>query len=186
MIHQDVVAAAKPKMEAALTHLQDELKTIRTGRVSPNVLDSVVVMYYGVKTPLKQLATVTVPDATQILVQPFDTNAINDIRMGIEESGMGFNPSDDGRMLRISVPPLTAERREELVKMIGKLAEDARISVRYGRGEAWATIQAAEKEGEISEDNRDWGRAELDKLVADHNKQIEQLMKDKEAEIRTV
>lgn len=181
-----MVNAAKPKMEAALAHFVDELKTIRTGRATASMLDSVVVSYYGTETPLKQLATITFPEPTQLLITPFDANAIGDIRLGIQQAELGFNPSDDGRTLRIVVPPLTAERREELVKKVGKIAEEARIAVRNIRGEAWEHIQKAQKDGEISEDNRDWGRAEIDKLTADYNKKIEAAVKEKEAEIRTV
>lgn len=183
---QDMVNSAKPKMEAALQHFFDELKSIRTGRVSPNILDNIMVNYYGSSTPLRSLATVTVPDATQILIQPFDTNTINDIRLAIQNSEFGFNPSDDGRILRISVPPLTAERREELVKRIGKISEATRVAIRNIRGEVWENIQKAEKNGEISEDNREYGRAEIDKLTADYNKKIETAVKDKETEVRTV
>lgn len=183
---QEMIAGVKPKMEAALTHFLDELKTLRTGRASAQVLDHIMVEYYGVPTSLKQLATITVPEATQIAIQPFDVSAIGAIRTAIEEADLGFNPSDDGRMLRIIIPPLTAERREELVKRVGKVAEAARVAVRSARGEVWEEVQNAQKAGEISEDNRDWGRAELDKLVGDFNKRIEQAVKDKEAEIRTV
>lgn len=183
---QEMVKKATPKMDAAYEHFQTELKAIRTGRVSPNILDNVVVMYYGTPTALRQLATVNVPDATQILVQPFDTNAINDLVVAIRNSDLGFNPSDDGRQIRIMVPALNAERREELVKKIGKIAEAARISVRNIRGEIWDEIQKAEKNSEISEDNRDWGRAEIDKMVVEYNKKIENASKEKETEIKTV
>lgn len=183
---QDIVNQAKPRMELAFKHYLEELKTVRTGRVSPNIFDSVMVTYYGVQTALKQLATVSVPDATQIVIQPFDSNAINDIRVAIQNSEYGFNSSDDGRVLRISVPPLNAERREDLVKKIGKISEEARVAIRNIRGEIWEEVQKAEKNAEISEDNRDWGRAELDKLAGEFNKKIETEMKEKEAEVRVV
>ncbi len=183
---QDMLKAVKPKMESALAHFVEELKSIRTGRASSSILDSVVVSYYGVPTPLKALATVTIPDATQILVQPFDVTAIEAIRKGIQEAELGLNPSDDGRMLRLSVPPLTSERREEYVKRIGKMAEAARITVRNMLGDTWEAIQKAQKDTLISEDNRDWGRAEIDNLADEFKKKIEETTKAKEVEIRTV
>lgn len=183
---QEMVEKAKPKMEGAYSRFIDELRTVRIGRASANMLDQVVVSYYGNQTPLKALATIMVPDATQIVVQPFDIGAIHEIRTAITDADLGFNPSDDGRTIRISVPPLTAERREDLVKIVGKIAEAARVSVRTIRGDIWEHIQEAEKKGEISEDNRDWGRKEIDQLTAEYNKKIETVVKEKEAEIRTV
>jgi ribosome recycling factor len=178
--------AAKPKMEAALQHFTEELKTVRTGRANSQMLDAVMVSYYGTLTPLRQMATISVPEATQLLVQPFDAGSLADIRMAVEQAQLGFSLSDDGRVLRIGIPPLTAERRDEMVKKVGKLAEEARISVRTARGEAWENIQESQKRGEITEDNRDWGRDEIDKLVAEFNKKIEEVAKEKEVELRTV
>ena len=183
---QSLVAGAKPKMEAAITHFTGDLKSVRTGRANAQILDPVMVSYYGTQTPLRQMATVSVPEPTQLLVQPYDVNALGDIRLGVEQAQLGVSLSDDGRTLRISIPPLTSERREELIKRIGKLAEEARISIRSARGDAWEHIQKAQKEGEISEDNRDWGRDEIDKMTAEYNKKVEELTKEKEVELRTV
>jgi ribosome recycling factor len=183
---QQMVAAAKPKMEAAIAHFVEELKTVRTGRANPAMLDGVMVSAYGSQMPLKQVATVASPEPQQLLVQPFDTSLMGDIRTGIMQAELGFNPSDDGRALRIIIPPLNAERREELVKKVGKMAEQTRISLRNVRGETWDHIQKAQREAVISEDNRDWGRDEIDKVTAEFNKKVEELVKEKEAEIRTV
>jgi ribosome recycling factor len=183
---QQMVAAAKPKMEAAIAHFTEELKTVRTGRANPAMLDGVMVSAYGSQMPLKQVATITSPEPQQLLVQPFDMGLLNDIRTAIMQAELGFNPSDDGRTLRIVIPALTAERREELVKRVGKMAEQTRISLRNIRGEIWEQIQKAQKEGQISKDNRDWGRDEIDKLTGEFNKKVEELVKEKEAEIRTV
>lgn len=181
-----LAGAAKPKMEAALAHFAEELKAVRTGRANAQILDSVVVSYYGTMTPLRQMATISVPEATQLVVQPFDANSLGDIRLGIEQAELGINMSDDGRVIRLSIPALTEERREEMVKKVGKLAEEARISIRSARGEAWEKIQESQKSGEISEDNRDWGRDELDKQTAEYNKKVEELVKAKEVELRTI
>lgn len=183
---QQLVTSAKPGMDAAVAHFTDELKTIRTGRANAAMLDGVMVTAYGSQMPLKQVATVTTPEPQQLSVQPFDAGLLGDIRTAIQQADLGLNPSDDGRVLRIIIPPLTSERREELIKKVGKLAEQARISIRNVRGEVWDKIQKAQKNGEISEDNREWGRGEIDKITAEYNRQIEELVKEKEGEIRTV
>ncbi len=180
------VSALKPKMEAAITHFSGELKTVRTGRANAAILDGITVSYYGTMTPLRGMANITVPEPTQLLVQPFDASALNDIRQAIEIAQLGLSLSDDGRNLRISIPPLTTERREELIKRVGKMAEEARISIRGIRGDLWEQLQEVEKQGVISEDNREWGRSELDKVTGEYNKKVEELTKEKEAELRTV
>lgn len=173
-------------MEAAIEHFKAELKTIRTGRANAQILDTVSVSYYGSFTPLKQMATTSVPEPTQILVQPFDIHALGDIRAAIEQAQLGVSLSDDGRVIRLIVPPLTTERREEMVKKIGKLAEDTRISLRSARGEAWEEAQKLQKTGVITEDNRDWARDSLDKLVKEYNDKIEGLAEEKAEEVRTI
>lgn len=183
---EQMVSGAKPKMEATFEYFIDELKTIRTGRASSQMLDSVIVSYYGTNTPLKALATLTVPEATQILIQPFDASAVKDIVTAIRESGLGFNPSDDGRVIRVTIPPLTAERREDMVKFVGKMGEEARITIRQIRGKIWDEIQKSQQDGVITEVNRDFGRDEIDKITAEYNKKIEDAIKEKETEIRTV
>ena len=154
---------------------------MRTGRASAQMLDGIVVTYYGTPTPLKALATVNAPEPSQILIQPFDANAIKAIREAIVEAELGFNPSDDGRVLRISVPPLTGERREELIKRAGKMLEAAKIAVRNVRGEVWEHIQKLQKDGEISEDLRDQGRGDVDELTAEYNKKLETATKEKKS-----
>lgn len=183
---QPMVAAARPKMDAAITHLAEELKTIRTGRANAAMLDTVMVSAYGSQMPLKQVASVTSPEPQQLMIQPFDAGLIGEIRTAIVQADLGFNPSDDGRALRIVIPALTTERREELIKKVGKIAEETRISLRNVRGEIWEEIQKAQKAGEISEDNREWGRDEIDKITAEYNKKVEEHVKEKEAEIRHV
>jgi ribosome recycling factor len=183
---QDMVSAARPKMDAALAHFAEELKTIRTGRANAAMLDGIMVNAYGSMMPLKQVATVATPEPQQLFIQPFDAGLIPDIRTAIVQADMGFNPSDDGRSLRIIIPALTADRRDELVKKVGKMAEETRISLRNVRGDVWEHIQKAQKAAEISEDNRDWGRDEIDKVTAEYNKKVEEEVKAKEAEIRTI
>lgn len=182
----ELIAKAGPKMGVTFEHLQNELKTLRTGRATSSMLDSILVPYYGTPTPLKAMATVTVPDAAQLLISPFDTSAVKTIREAIVLADLGFNPSDDGRTLRISIPPLTAERREELVKRAGKLAEGGKIALRNIRGDVWDEIQKRQKAGEFSEDQRDDGRERIDKLTGEYNKKVDTLLKEKEIDIRTV
>jgi ribosome recycling factor len=171
-----MVGAAKPKMQAALEHFLNELKTVRTGRASATMVEHVMVSYYGTMTPLKALATLTVPEATQITIQPFDQAAVRDI----------VNPTDDGRTVRVQIPPLTAERREEMVKMVNKMSEEARIVIRQIRGKVWDDIQKGRKDSTLTEENLTWGRDEIDKITAEFNKKIEDGVKEKEVEIRTV
>ena len=181
-----MVGAAKPKMEAAMEHFRESLKSVRTGKATVQILDPVVVPYYGTQTPLRQMASMSTPEPNQILIQPFDANSIDDIRQGIQQAGLGLSLSDDGHVLRVVVPDLTSERRDQLIKQVGKMAEETRISIRNIRGETWEIIQESQKKGEISEDNRDWGRSEIDKMTADNNKKIEELAKAKEVDIRIV
>jgi len=183
---QDLISDAKPKMEAALEHFKGELKTLRTGRASAQMLDGVLVSYYGTPTPLKGVATISSPEPSQLLIQPFDVTALKDIREAIANADLGFNPSDDGRTLRIVIPALTTERREELVKKVGKMAEECRIALRNIRGDVWEHIQKLQKAAEISEDNRDWGRDQIDKQTAEFNKKVDEAAKEKETDIRTV
>jgi ribosome recycling factor len=183
---QEMVAAARPKMDAAIAHFTEELKTVRTGRANVAMLDGVTVSAYGSMVPLKQIASVMAPEPQQLLIQPYDTSQLADIRTAIVQADMGFNPSDDGRALRIVIPPLTSERREELIKKVGKMAEETRITIRNVRGDIWDQIQKAQKDAQISEDNRDWGRDEIDKTTAEYNKKVEELVKEKEGELRTV
>lgn len=183
---QQLIAPIKPKMDAAVEHFENEMRTLRTGRANVQMLEGVLVPYYGVMTPLKALANLSVSDSQTIVITPFDAGTMNDIRLGIEQANLGFRSSDDGRVMRISIPPLTAERREDLVKQAHKMAEACRIVLRNVRGEVWEKIQSTQKAGEISEDNRDWGRSEIDKQTAEYNKKVEDLVKAKEAEIRTV
>lgn len=183
---KSLVLAARPKMEAAITHFTEELQTVRTGRANIQILDSVTVAYYGTQTPIRQMASLSVPESNQILVQPFDQNALGDIRLALLNAELGVSMSDDGHVIRIVIPALTQERRQEMAKKVGKLAEEARISVRTARGEAWEKVQETQKAGEISEDNRDWGRDELDKYVTEFNKKIEELAKLKEQELLVI
>lgn len=182
----DLLTTLRPRMQQALDHLDAELKTLRTGRANPTMLDGIMISAYGSMMPLKQAATVVTPEPMQLLVQPFDVSLLGEIRTAIVNADLGFNPSDDGRSLRIVIPALTAERRDELVKRAGKLAEECRIALRNIRGDGWDQVQKAQKAAEITEDDREHGREQLDKLVADFNAKVAEAVAAKEQEIRTV
>src|SRR5215204_5216923 len=156
---------AAHKMEAAVGHLKDELSAIRTGRASPAVLHRVTVEYYGTPVPLNQLASINVPEPRLLSVQPFDKGAIGAIEKAIQSSDLGITPSNDGQVIRLSFPPLTEERRRELVKQVHTRAEESRVAVRNVRRHAKEEMEKLEREGGISEDELTRAEKELQKLT---------------------
>lgn len=177
-----VINEVKEKMEKALASYDNRLKTVRAGRANPSSLDGVVVSYYGVMTPLKQLATISVPEATQLLIKPFDKGCLKDIEKAIFESNLGYTPNNDGESIRIVIPALTEERRKELTKQVKSIAEDAKVSIRNIRHDG---IDEAKKL-EISEDEEKGIEKEIQDLVNLYNKKIEENLKEKEQELLTV
>ncbi len=159
---------ARHKMEAAVGHLKDELSSIRTGRATPAVLHRVTVEYYGTPVPLNQLASITVPEPRLLVVQPFDKGAIGVIEKSIQSSDLGITPSNDGQVIRLAFPPLTEERRRELVKQVHARAEEGRVAVRNVRRHSKEEMEKLEREGGISEDDRVRGEKELQKLTDRH------------------
>ncbi len=183
---QDVLSQISLRMKKAVDHFEEEIRSLRTGRAQAGMIDGLSVVYYGVKTPLKQLATIQVPDASSLLIQPWDPKAIGDIEQAIRESNLGLQPTNDGRLVRLNLPPLTAERRNDLVKVLHKMGEESRVELRGIRKEGLDQIQDQEKNNEISEDERFTSIERLNKIIEDHNQQIEVIVKQKEAEILTV
>lgn len=183
---KEVIAGKKDAFESALTHFSEEAAKLRTGRANPALIENLMVDYYGTKSPLKQIASISVPEARQILVQPWDKGSLVFIETAIRESDLGLTPGNDGQVIRIVLPMLTEERRKELVKTLGARAEDSRIAVRTIREEIWKEIQKLEQEGQISEDDRFSGKDELQKVVDDYNQKLEAIRKKKEEEILTV
>jgi len=174
------------RMEAALEALRREFATVRTGKASPALLDSVRVDAYGSRMPLNQVASVSTPEPRLITVQPWDKSQLGAIEKAIQTADLGLNPSNDGSIIRIPVPPLNEERRKEYVRVLHKMAEEARIAVRHARKEANDTIKTREKEGELSEDE---ARRELDgtqKLTDQYIGQIDEQLARKEAEVLEV
>lgn len=172
--------------QAALDHFKGEAAKLRTGRANATLVEDVSVDYYGSKTPLKQVASITVPEPRLIVIQPWDQGSIQAIAEAIRTSDLGLNPADDGHVIRLALPPLTEDRRKELVKTLNARAEDARMSIRSIREDAWKDIQDLEKAGEISEDDKFRGKDELQKEVDKWNAEIESVRKKKEEEILTV
>ncbi len=183
---KEKIDAKKESFEAALTHLREECTKLRTGRANPGIVENLMVDYYGTNTPLKQIANISIPEARQIMIQPWDRGALAAIETAIKESDLGLNPSNDGLGIRLVLPQLNEETRRDLVKVLNTRAEEARITVRNVREELWKEIVDLEKSGEISEDDKFLGKDALQKVVDEYNLSIEDIRKKKEGEILTV
>ena len=180
-----IINEATDRMKRTVDHLDEELLNIRAGKASTNVLNSVFVDYYGSQTPVSGVASVTVPDARTILIQPWDKNMIRPIEKAIIDSNIGLTPSNNGETIRLSIPPLTEERRKELVKQVKGVGENATVSLRNARRDAVEAFKKAQKEG-MPEDEAKDGETQAQKLVEKFTKQLETLMAAKEKEIMTV
>ncbi len=170
----------------ALEHYYEELKKIRTGRASATLVEDILVDYYGSKSPLKQVASIVVSDARTITITPWDRDNLINIEKAIKESQLNLNPLNDGQVLRINIPSLNEERRQELVKLLNQKTEEARVGVRRIREEIWNKIQELEKKGEIAEDEKFVGKDKIQKVVDEYNSKIEKAREKKEKEIMTV
>ena len=178
----EILIEVQDKMDKAITSYETRLKTVRAGRANPSSLDGVSVDYYGTLTPLKQLATISVPEATQLLIKPFDKSCLKDIERAIFESNLGYTPNNDGESIRIVIPALTEDRRKELIKQVKKMAEDAKVSVRNARHDGLDKT----KKSEMSEDEIKEAEKNIQDLVNEYNKKIETILKEKEQELLTV
>ncbi len=174
------------KMEKTISVLKEELLTIRAGRANPNMLDRISVDYYGTMTPLKQMAAVSSPEPRTIMVQPWDKSSMQSIEKAILTSDLGFNPSNDGNVIRINIPQLTEERRKDLIKLVAKTGEQAKVALRNERREANEAIKKMEKTSEISEDDAKKAQDEVQKLTDAHTKTIDELIEKKEKDIMEV
>ena len=170
------------KMLKALENLEKRFATVRAGRANPNVLDGVMVSYYGVDTPLKQLATISVPEARQLLIKPFDRSCLHAIEKGIFEAELGLTPNNDGETVRIVIPPLTEDRRKELAKQVKAMGEDAKVAIRNIRRDAMEDIEKAK----LPEDVEKVKDKEVQDLVNEYNKKVEEMIKEKEEELMSV
>ena len=187
MSPQQAVDQAKTKFSQALAHFQDELKKMRTGRASSGMLDGVMVTAYGVPTPLNQVANVTAPEAQLIQITPFDPNNLAAISAAIRDNPtLGMNPMDDGRVVRVPVPPLNEERRREIVKQLGGKVEDCMISLRNARHDAMGLIDEAKKDKDIGEDDAKRLAKQVDDAMSQTKSEVDALAKTKEQEILTI
>lgn len=182
----DYLKATEEKMQKSLSVLKNELAAIRAGRANPALLDRIVVEYYGTPTPLNRLSTITSPEPRVLIVQPWDVSKITDIEKAIQKSDLGINPISDGKVLRLVFPELTEERRKELVKLVHKKAEEAKVAVRQIRRDANDAVKKMEKNGEISEDERKKREEEIQKLTDKYIKELDKAVEAKEKEIMEI
>jgi ribosome recycling factor len=175
-----------PKLDKSVEFLEDELSNIHTGRASVSLVDDLLVDVYGVKQPIKAVANITIPEARQILIQPWDKGVVSQIEAAVRESSLGLNPINTGDVIRVNLPELTEERRREFVKIAKEKTEEARVSIRTARGEVWNAIKKAKADGDISEDDMYHGEAEIQKLVDSYNKKVEDILGLKERELLEV
>ncbi|MBM7572054.1 ribosome recycling factor [Aquibacillus albus] len=183
---QEVIKETKSKMSQAVQAFSKQLATVRAGRANPSLLDSVHVDYYGAATPLNQLATISVPEARLLVITPFDKSSTSDIEKAILKADLGLSPSSDGNVIRINIPPLTEDRRKDLVKVVGKYSEEAKVQIRNIRRDSNDKLKKAEKNGDLTEDElrgfQDDVQQETDTFIG----KIDDLAKEKEKEIMEV
>ncbi len=183
---QEVCDDARQRMRRAIEHAQNEYATVRTGRATPALVEKLKVNYYGAEVPLQQLASFSVPEARVLVVQPFDRGSMEDISKALMESDLGINPSNDGEVLRLVFPPLTEERRRDLVRVVKQMAEDGRVAVRNLRRSARQDIDALEKEKEISSDDKEHFAKQLDRSTQNAVDEIDRALNAKEQELLEV
>lgn len=180
----DLLSEADHKMAQAVDHVSAEFATVRTGRANPQLLQKITIDYYGSPTPLQQLASIAVPEARLLVVQPYDKGSISDIERAIQTSDLGLSPSNDGNVIRIAFPPLTEERRKDLIKVVRNMAEEGRVAIRNIRRHSKTDMEALH--GEISDDDIHRGEDELQTLTDDYVEKVEDLVAKKEAELLEV
>jgi ribosome recycling factor len=180
------LADIESHMQKAVEATQRNFNTIRTGRANATLLDRVMVEYYGSPTPLKSLANINTPDASTITIQPYDKGSMNLIEKAIQLSDIGLTPSNDGQVIRLNIPPLTSERRKELVKMAGKMAEEGKVSIRNIRRDAVDSVRKQEKSSEVSEDESKDLQDKIQKLTDKYITKIDEILADKEKDITTI
>jgi ribosome recycling factor len=186
MAVKDEIAQIRKRMEKAIEDIRKELASIRTGRASISILDNIQVDYYGVPTPINQVAQLATPEPTMVTVQPYDVSLVGPIDKAIRASDLGLNPSNDGRLIRVPIPPLTEERRKQYAKHVHTVLEDHRTAVRNIRRDGNERLKKMLKDKTISEDDEKQGLAEIQKLTDDHIHKLEEVAKKKEQEILTV
>jgi ribosome recycling factor len=183
MAADDILLDVEDRMDKAIQHLKQSLAGIRTGRANPGLVDSLKVEVYGSQTPMKQLASVGAPEPQQILVRPYDPGTIKDIERAIINSGLGFAPQNDGRVIRINVPPLTTDTRKKLVARIKELTEEAKVSIRNVRRDGNKAAEQGEKDGDLTEDERDKAKEDIQELTKKYEAMAADMAKKREEEV---
>ncbi len=183
MSGDEILLDAEERMDKAIQVLKSNLAGIRTGRANPGLVDSLRVEVYGSAMPIKQLASIGAPEPTQIVIRPFDASTMKDIEKAIISSGLGFNPQNDGKFIRINIPPLSAETRRKLVARVKELAEDAKVSIRNVRRDANKAIDLAEKDKVLSEDERDALKEQVQEMTKEYENKVGDMAKNREAEV---
>lgn len=185
-MYQSKVRELKQKFEQVISKINEDFGNVRTGRASTALVENIMVTYYGSTTPLKQMASLSTPDASQIVIQPWDRNALGDIELAIKNSDLSLSPVNDGNFIRIILPAMTLERREEIVRTLQRKGEEARVALRNVRGEVWEEIQQMEKSAKITEDDKYSAEKEINDLIDGYNKKILSLVDSKEKEVRSI
>ncbi len=183
---EPIISQHKENFDKVMDHFQHELSSVRTGRANPALLATVQVESYGAKVPLQQVANITVSDAKTLTISPWDKGQIQEIEKGIMAANLGFTPSNDGNVVRINLPPMTEDRRKEMVKLVGQVAEQARIGIRQVREEILKAVKREEADGNATKDDVAGAQKKLQDTIDNYNKQIKEVAEDKEKELMTV
>jgi ribosome recycling factor len=183
---EEFLADAKRRMDTTIEHTRQEFNGVRTGRASPSLLDRITIDYYGTPTPLKNMATINAPEPRLLTVQPFDPTQIRPVEKAIQESDLGLTPSNDGKLIRLPIPQLTEERRKELVKVVRRYGEEGKVAVRNVRRDIMKHLEELVRNGEVGDDEERRAEQQVQKLTDEHTKEIDDLLKRKEAEIMEV
>lgn len=183
---KEIIADAKDRMGKSIESLKDDFNTIRTGRASASLFDKIRVEYYGNPTPLNQVATISIPEARLVVIQPWDPSVLGEIEKAIQKSELSLNPNNDGKVIRINIPPLTEERRKEYVKMAKNMAEQARVAVRNIRRDANDSLKKQQKDSAITEDDEKKGMDEIQKMTDESVEKIDKILDEKEKEIMEI
>lgn len=182
----DILLETEDQMQKSIEATQRNFNTIRTGRANSSLLDRIEIDYYGAQTPLKQMANISIPDSTTLMIQPYDASSLTTIEKAISMSDVGLTPNNDGRVIRLNIPPLTSERRKEFVKTAGKIAEEGRVSIRNQRRNGIDAVKKLEKASDISEDESRDAQDEIQKLTDKYIAKLDETLTAKEKDIMTV
>lgn len=185
-MYQAKLKELKSKFDQVISKLDEDFQNIRTGRASTSLVENIMVTYYGTTAPLKQMASLSTPDSSQIVVQPWDKNSLGDIELAIKNSDLNLSPVNNGNVVMIVLPPMTQERRAEIAETLEKKGEEARIALRNVRGEIWDEIKRMEKRSQITEDDRYSAEEEINKTISDYNKKVQNLVDRKKEEVRSI